>query len=300
MKKAFLQIHAAVFLAGFTAILGKLIALNEGVLVWYRMLITAATMAAILYIKKGLEKMSFTACIKMSGVGAIIALHWVCFYGSIKYSNISVSLTCFSAIGFFTAVLEPLIKKRKTDFLEIFLGLLAIAGIYLVFDFYPEYETGIVFGLLAALLASLFPIFNKDLLKSYSPQTVTLYEMAGGFLALTIVIPFYLKVFPAAHYFPSARDLIWLLILAWICTILSFILQLQALKKISPFTSNLTYNLEPLYGIIFAFVIFHENRFLGPRFYYGLSLILLAVILQMIHVAFVAKSRKLTRGLYPE
>ncbi|MEO6455331.1 MAG: DMT family transporter [Ginsengibacter sp.] len=284
MKKAFIQLHIAVFLAGFTAILGKLITLNEGLLVWYRLLITAITLALILFFKKEIEILSFRNSVKMFFIGSIVALHWVSFYGSIKYSNISVSLTCLSAIGFFTAIVEPLIMKRKIDFFEIFLGLLAIAGIYLIFDFYPEYKLGILFGIVSALLASLFPIFNKNLLKKYSPKTVTLYEMCGGFLALTIIIPFYLKLFPAKYYLPNATDWMWLLILAWFCTVYSFILQLNALKKISPFTANLTYNLEPIYGIILAFIIFHENKFLGSAFYYGLSLILLAVIIQTIRV----------------
>ncbi len=280
MKRAFIQLHIAVFLAGFTAILGKLITLNEGLLVWYRMLITALTLGVILYLKKELKILSFKTSIKIFLVGAIVALHWVCFYGSIKYSNISVSLTCLSAIGFFTAVLEPLIKKRKIDIYEVLLGLLAIAGIYLIFNFYPEYKLGILFGIVSALLASLFPILNKDFLKTYSSGTVTVYEMTGGVLALTVIIPFYLKVFPAKYYLPSATDWLWLLVLAWFCTVYTFILGLNALKKISAFTANLTYNLEPVYGIILAFIIFHENKYLSAGFYYGLSLILLAVILQ--------------------
>jgi drug/metabolite transporter (DMT)-like permease len=289
MKKAFIQLHIAVFLAGFTAILGKLITLNEELLVWYRMLITALTLGVILYFKKELKKVPFKITITIFAVGAIVAFHWLFFYGSIKYSNISVSLSCFSATGFFTAIFEPLIKKRKIDLIEIFFGLLAIAGIYLIFDFYPEYKLGIAFGIVSALLASIFPIFNKDLLKKVSAETVTLYEMIGGFLALTLIFPVYLKIFPAEYYWPSATDWLWLFVLAWLCTVLSFILQLNALKKISAFTSNLTYNLEPIYGIILAFIIFQENKFLSTGFYYGLGLIALAVILQMSHEAYKAK-----------
>ncbi|MEO6327333.1 MAG: DMT family transporter [Ginsengibacter sp.] len=280
MKKAFLQLHVAVFLAGFTAILGKLITLNEGLLVWYRLLITALTLALLLYFKRELEILSFNKSIRIFAVGSIVALHWVCFYGSIRYSNISVALTCLSAMGFFTAIFEPLILKRRLDAIEILLGLLAIAGIYLIFDFYPQYKLGILFGVISALLASVFPILNIPLLKNNSPKTLALYQMSGGFLALSLIIPFYLKFFPAVYYLPSTTDWLWLLVLAWFCTVLSFILQLNSLKRISPFTSSLTYNLEPVYGIILAFVIFHENKFLTPEFYYGLALILLAVILQ--------------------
>jgi drug/metabolite transporter (DMT)-like permease len=296
MKKAFIQLHIAVFLAGFTAILGKLITLNEELLVWYRMLITAVTLALILYFKRELKKLSFKITVTIFAVGAIVAFHWVCFYGSVKYSNISVSLTCLSAMGFFTSILEPLIKKKKIDLVESVFGLIAIAGIYLIFDFYPQYKLGILFGIISALLASIFPIFNKDLMTKISAETVTLYEMIGGLLALTLILPFYIKVFPASYYWPSITDWLWLFVLAWICTVLSFILQLNALKKISAFTSNLSYNLEPIYGIILAFIIFHENKFLNSGFYYGLALILLAVVLQMAREAYKSKKYRQIPG----
>jgi len=281
MKKAFIQLHIAVLFAGFTAILGRLIDLNEGMLVLYRMLLSALTLAIILFFRKELIKISFKNILMLFGIGAIIALHWVTFYGSIKYSNVSVSVTCLSAIGFFTSFLEPLITKRKLDTTEVLLGLLAIAGIYLIFNFYPEYKTGIIFGILSALLACLFSIFNKKILRNFSSQIVTLYEMAGGFIALCFILPFYFRFFPPEYFLPTLSDWMWLLVLAWICTIFAFILSLNALKKISAFTVNLSYNLEPVYSIILAFIIFNENKFLGTGFYLGFSLILLAIILQM-------------------
>ena len=295
MKKAFIQLHVAVFLAGFTAILGKLITLHEGMLVWYRMLITAVTLMALLYFKKELQRLSLKNIFKIFSVGAIVALHWLTFYGSIKYSNVSVSLTCLSAIGFFTAFLDPLIMRRRIDITEVFLGMLAIAGIYLIFDFYPQYKLGILFGIISAMLASLFPILNKNLLKEFSPKTVTLYEMCGGVIALIFILPFYLKLFPAEYYFPTISDWLWLLVLSWLCTVFAFILSLNALKKVSPFTANLAYNLEPVYGIILAFIIFKENKYLSAGFYYGLGLILLAVILQMLRVVWKARGdRRIT------
>ena len=148
MKKAFLQLHVAIVLAGFTAILGKLIQLHEGLLTFYRMLFSAIILAVFLLIQKKLKRLSLNSTFKLLGVGAIISLHWVTFYGSIKYSNVSVSVTCLSTIGFFTSLFEPLIMRRKVDFVEVFLGLLAIAGVYLIFNFYPEYKTGIIFGII--------------------------------------------------------------------------------------------------------------------------------------------------------
>ncbi len=284
MKKAFLQLHMAVFLAGFTAILGKLIGLNEGVLVWYRLLITVTSLLALMYYKNQLARIQVKDAIKIFGVGAIVAIHWVAFYGSIKYANVSVGVVCLAASGFFTSFFEPLIFKRRIDMAEVALGVIAISGIYIIFDFHPQYEVGIIFGIFSAMCAALFPIFNKTLVDNFSPRTLTFYELGGGLLVLTLLIPVYLLQFPAAYYIPTTTDWVWLLVLAWLCTILCFDLQLSALQKISAFTSNLTYNLEPVYGIIFGFILFQDNKELNYHFYIGLLLILLAVVLQMLRV----------------
>lgn len=293
MKKAFFQLHIAVLLAGFTAILGKLIELNEGYLTAYRMLMSAIILAVLLFFKKELKKLPIKNIMQLLGVGAIISLHWVSFYGSIKYSNVSVSVTCLSSIGFFTSLFEPLIMRKRVDFVEVFLGLLAITGVYLIFNFYPEYKTGIIFGIISAMLASLFPIINKNLLKKFSPNTVTFYEMSGGFIALCFILPLYFQFFPATYFIPTAHDWLWLVILSAVCTVFAFNLSLNSLKHISAFTTNLTYNFEPVYSIILAFIIFKENKFLGPGFYYGFALILLAVSLQMLRVYNERKSERL-------
>jgi drug/metabolite transporter (DMT)-like permease len=284
MKKALIQLHIAVFLAGFTAILGVLIKLNEGLLVWFRLFITVVTLALILLYKKQLKRIPFKDVVRIFGVGTIVAIHWVTFYASIKYANASVALVCFSATGFFTAFFEPLILKRRISLIEVGLGLLAIAGIYIIFDFHPQYKVGVIFGIISAMGSALFPIYNKRLLTTYSPRILTFYELGGGLLALTVLVPFYLMQFPATYYLPTAEDWLWLLVLAWLCTVLSFDLQLNALKKISAFTANLTYNLEPVYGIILAFIFLKENRELHREFYIGVLLIMLAVILQMIRI----------------
>lgn len=280
MRKAFIQLHTAVFLAGFTAILGKLIGLNEGLLVWYRLLITVVVLALLLYFKKQLQLIPVKDVLKILGVGLIVAIHWVSFYGSVKYGNVSIAVVCISASGFFTAFFEPLIFKQRIVLAEILLSLIAIAGIYIIFDFHPQYKTGIIFGVISAIGSSLFPIFNKKLLLRFTPSTLTLYELGGGFVALSILIPLYLLQFPAAYYLPTATDWLWLLVLACVCTVLCFDLQLNALKKISPFTANIAYNMEPVYGIILAFIFFHENKLLESYFYLGVGLIILSVVLQ--------------------
>ena len=151
MKKAFLQLHIAVFLAGFTAILGKLIKLNEGILVWYRLLLTVLILGAIMLYRKQLKKIPFNDLVKIAGVGSVIAIHWVTFYGSVKYANVSVALVCFSATGFFTALFEPLFLRKQIVWAELLLGILAISGIYIIFDFHPQYKLGIIFGIISSM-----------------------------------------------------------------------------------------------------------------------------------------------------
>jgi drug/metabolite transporter (DMT)-like permease len=284
MKKAFIQLHIAVFLAGFTAVLGRLITLNEGLLVWYRLLITIAVLGIILLVKRELAKLPTKALLKMTGVGAVIAFHWVTFYGSIKYGNISVALVCLSSAGFFSSLLEPLFLQKKIILAEVLLGLLAIIGIYIIFDFHPQFKIGIIYGILAALGAAIFPIFNKQLLKTHSPRTLTFYELTGGFLVLSILLPFYLQKSAASFMFPSMGDIGWLLILAIVCTVFCFDLQLKALQKISAFTCNLMYNLEPVYGIILAFIFFGEGKMVNAAFYVGVGLIFTTIILQMLRL----------------
>ena len=297
MKKALLQLHIAIFLAGFTGILGRLITLNEGLLVWWRMFITVITILILSIFTKEIKRIDFKTLAKIIGVGAIVALHWVCFYGSIKYANVSISLVCFSTIGFFTAFFEPIILRRRIDWMEVLFGLIAIVGVYLIFHFDPQYKTGIILGIFSSLLASLFPIFNKVILKQTDGRTLTFFELAGGLLVLTLFMPFYLSEFPAAHFVPGASDFGWLLILSWLCTVLAFNLSVSSLKKISPFTVTLSYNLEPIYGIILAFMIYHENRYLSSGFYYGFALIMITVLLQTWRLYYTHRKMSLTPKL---
>lgn len=279
MKKAFLQLHMAVFLAGFTGILGRLITLNEGMLVWYRMLITVAALWLIMLIGGKSEIIRNKDLAKLYMVGTIVALHWVFFYGSIKYANVSIGLVCFSAVGF-TALLEPLIVKRKIRIAEVILGLMVMTGIYFIFHFDPKYKTGILLGIISSMLAACFTVFNKVLLKKHTPTEVTLHELTGGWISLTILLPAYLYFFPVKQFLPSPEDAGWLLLLSLFCTVLAFKLSMNALQKISSFTVNLSYNLEPVYGILLAFVIYREDREFGKSFYIGISIILVTVLLQ--------------------
>ena len=281
MQKAFIQLHIAVFLAGFTGVLGKFIGLNEGLLVWYRLLITVAILGLMGYLKKSLQPIAMQDFLKIFAVGLLVAIHWVSFYGSVKYGNASIAVVSLSATPFFTAFFEPIVFKRRIQLIEILLSLLCIAGIGVIFDFHPQYKVGIIFGIVSAIGFSLFPVFNKKLLLRFDPATLMIYEMGGALLAVTLLIPFYLLWFPALYYLPTAADWWWLAVLVGICTVLCFDLQLNALQKISPFTANIVYNMEPVYGIILAFVVLKENQQLDSHFYIGLTLIVLSVVLQM-------------------
>lgn len=273
MKKAFLQLHIAVFLAGFTGILGRLITLNEGMIVWYRLLFTALTMWVLFSLAKKIKKIPLPDILKIGAVGVIAAMHWVTFYGSIKYANVSVALVCFSAIGFFTALFEPLILKKRLNLVELLLGIVTIAGISIIFHFDAQYKTGIIIGLISAILAALFPIYNREFLKRVNVETMLTWQQTGGFLVLSILLPFYLQQFPTPHFIPGWEDLLWMLFLAWICSVVAFQFSSYALKRLSAFTVNLTFNLEPVYGILLAFVVYRENEFLSRWFYIGFALI---------------------------
>jgi drug/metabolite transporter (DMT)-like permease len=294
MKKAFLQLHLAVFLAGFTGILGRLITLNEGLLVWYRLLFSAATMW-ILYLLMGrIRKIPFAVIARITGVGFIAALHWVSFYGSIKSANVSVGLVCFSSVGFFTALFEPFILKRRLHKTELLLGIVVMLGIYIIFQFDSRYKTGIIIGIVSAMLGSLFPIYNKLLLQQVNVETLMTYELTGGFLFLTALLPLYLYYFPSPVFLPDLPNFLWLLVLSWVCSVWAFRLSANALKKLSAFTVNLTYNLEPVYGIILAFALRHENKDLSNWFYVGFAIILLALF---IHVLILRKNERKLKAL---
>lgn len=281
MKQALIKLHISVFLAGFTGILGVLIHLNEMTLVWYRIMITVVSLSVLFALTKKSTKIPKKQAVHFFLIGTLIALHWVAFYGSIKLSNVSIGLVCFSATGLFTALLEPLLVTKKLKWVEFGLGLLSLLGIYLIFHFDERYQTGIVIGIVSAFLAALFSVLNKKQVADAEPTVMMLYELTGGLVILTLLMPVYAYFFPETSIIPSLSDLGWLLVLSWLCTIVAMQLMLDSLKKVSAFTQNLSLNLEPVYAIIMAFILFDENKYLSSSFYYGVGLIILSVVLQM-------------------
>jgi drug/metabolite transporter (DMT)-like permease len=282
MRKAFIQLHISILLAGFTGILGKIITLNEGLLVWYRILITIVVIGLILLpsglLRRGLP--SGPQALRMMGAGTLLALHWVLFFGSIKASNVSIGVVCFSLTSLFTALLEPLLNRRGISVREVFVSLIPLAGIMLVFHFDIRYRTGILLGIASALLAALFTITNKQIGREHASAVTLFYEMVGGFLCLSLLMPFYLAHFPVESLIPGVSDLLWLLVFSVFCTVLLYLLQIEVLKSISAFTMNLSYNLEPVYSIALAMLFLGEAGELNFSFYIGLALIFLSVLLQ--------------------
>jgi len=289
MKKALLQLNIAVFLWGFTGVLGRVISLDQTWLVWYRLLITVISLWILYAITRKIKKVRFRSMLFIGCIGFIQALHWVCFYGSIKYSNITIALTTLSTSALLASLIEPLILKRKFDPVEIFLGLFAIAGIVIIYNTHLQFSIGIIIGLVAAVLTVLVSVLNKKIIDRYEPEQITLYQLTGGFVGISLILPLYQKYFPEHNYHPGTLDWLWLFVLSWVCTIMTFYLYIRSLKKISAFTMNLTLTLEPVYGIILAFLIFQENRLLSNWFYAGFALIALAVALHMYRLIKTAK-----------
>ena len=281
MKPALIRLHIAVFLWGFTGILGRLISLNEGWLVWWRMLIAAVVLWLLFLFTRQVQKVSFKDFAKIASIGTILSLHWLLFYGSIKYSNVSIALTCLATTGLLSAIIEPLFFRKRINPTEIILGSFALAGIVIIYFSNLQFSVGIYVGLLSALATVIVSVLNKKIVSGYTPQAITLYQLSGGFIGLTLLMPLYNILLHSDIQYPTATDWLWLIVLAVFCTVLTFLLYIRALKQLSAFTINLTLTLEPIYGIILAFAVFHENEALSDYFYIGFALILVAVLLQM-------------------
>ena len=281
MKQAFLKLHLSVLLAGCTGLLGKVISLNEGLMVWYRLMLTVVLIHFFLAVVQKFQKVSLRDFFRLTGTGAILAFHWLFFFGSINVSNVSIGVVCFSSVGFFTAILEPMVYRCRISVREILLSVLSLCGVLLIFSFDMRYRLGIMLGIVSSALAALFTIVNKRVSANRPTTTVLQYEMLGGFLFVSFVLPFYLIYFPVHTIIPSLQDTFYLFLFAFFCTIVVYILQIQSLKKISAFTFNLTYNLEPIYSILFAMLLLNEAKELNIAFYAGLSLIIVSVVLQM-------------------
>jgi len=282
MKRAFFKLHLSVLLAGFTGIFGKLITLHQLPLTWWRLVLATGILWLVLLAQGKLQRVQPRQALAMMGVGLLLGLHWVLFYGSIKASSISVGVVCFSTVGFFSAWMEPLVMRRRFSWLELLFSLLTVAGIGLIFHFDAAHRLGIAMGVVSSAICALYTITNR-LVSSRTPHpttTVLLWEMLGGAVGLTLLLPLATQMQEGMSLVPSVPDLLWLLVLSSVCTIGLYMLQIDVLRCISAFTVNLTYNLEPVYSIGIACLLFGEGQVFTWSFAAGLGLLLLSVALQ--------------------
>lgn len=290
---AYLRLHLAVLIAGGTGLFGRLITVGELPLVCLRVILGAAFLAAVLWLQdllsgkdstrgSRLHRLPRRELLMIMGCGVLLSVHWVFYYGSIKAANVSIGAVCFALVGFFTAVIEPLIDHHKPSWREIALGLLTVAGIALIFGFDARHRLGIGLGVVSSILYTFFSIYSKRVQAStgHSSSTMLLYELLGGAIILSFAVPLYSAAFPDVAVIPTPRDWVLLIIFASVFTVAPFLLQLQALRHISAFTVNLTYNLEPVYTILAAMVLFDEAAELNFSFYLGIALIVIAVALR--------------------
>lgn len=282
LRESYIRLHLAILLAGGTGLFGKFISLSEIPLVWYRVWFAAIILFFILFLGRRIHRIEWSSFIRILGCGMLLAIHWVFFYGSIKAANVSIGVVCFATVGFYTALFEPLINRHKPSWRDLAFSILTIMGILLIFQLDFRYRFGISLGMVSSVVYAFFSIFSKQVQESTgkSSSTMLLYELFGGGIILTIVLPIYMFFNTEMKVVPTTADFLLLLLFSSVFTIGPFLFQLQSLRRISAFTVNLSYNLEPVYSILFAMILLHEARDLNYSFWIGICLIILSVFLQ--------------------
>ncbi|WP_299899055.1 EamA family transporter [uncultured Aquimarina sp.] len=281
----YLHFHFIVFVWGFTAILGELITIEALPLVWYRMLMASGFIYLFILFRKVSLKISKKLFMVLGIAGVIIALHWITFFAAIKASNVSITLAVLSTGAFFTSILEPIFYKRKLIWYEVVFGLMVICGLYIIFNVEGDYVLGIMYAICSAFLSSVFSLINGKIAQQYSPSMISFYELLSGvgFITIYLFAISFLGTegegFSRSFFQLSTSDWIYLIILASVCTAYAFIGSVQVMKYLSPYTVMLTINLEPVYGIVLAYLIFGDAEKMNPEFYYGALIILGTVVL---------------------
>ena len=271
-----IKLHIIVFILGFTAILGKLISVEAIPLVFYRTLIAAATIGAYVFITHRSLRLPPKAIFQLVGIGVVVAAHWIAFFHAIKVSNVSVTLSCLATGTLFTSLMEPLSQRRKISWLEVIVGVVIIFAVYLIYQFETRYLAGILFAVLAAFLSSAFSVLNKNIAHRYDIHAITFWEMLSGFVMVALFMV--LTQSPSAWSLElNASDVLWLTLLATVCTAYAFVQTVGVMKKLSAYIVVLVINLEPVYGIILGYFIFGDSERMTPGFYAG-TLVLLAAV----------------------
>lgn len=276
--KHFLQLHFIVFIWGFTAILGKLISIDSIPLVWYRMLLAILFVLLYFLIKKKRLTIDTKSLLKFILTGTIIALHWIVFFEAIKVSTVSIALVTMSTGAFFTSLLEPLFFKRRIKTIEIVLGLLVIGGLYIIFSFETQYALGIFYALAASFLSAIFSVLNGLFVKRNDAEVISFYQLLFGVLFVTVFLLF-TNGFSTEFFNLSGVDWFYLVVLSSICTAYAFIASIKVMKYLTPYTVILTMNLEPIYAIVLALIIFGDKEKMKPEFYYGAFIVIFVVLL---------------------
>lgn len=278
----YLKLHFIVFLWGFTAILGLLISIPAVEMVFFRTLLAAIGMAVVIFFTGGAFKLPTSDFSKIFFTGFIVAAHWILFFYSARVANASVSLVGFATGSFWTALIEPMAGRRKINLVEIGLGILVVAGLYIIFSFDFQYQLGLILGILSGLTVAIFAVINSTLVKRISPLTITLYEMMGATIAAGLFVPFYRTLTSTGGkliIFPNGIDWFYLSILALVCSVYAYTAAIELMRRISAFAVQLTLTMEPVYGIIMAVIIFGEREKMNSNFYIGATVIISAVLL---------------------
>lgn len=276
--KSYLHLHFIVFVWGFTAVLGKLISLDAMPLVWYRMSIAVLFILLYIWYKKVPMKVPLKTLLGFLFAGLVIAFHWFTFFKAIKVSNISVTLACLSTGAFFASLMEPIFYGRKVIWYEVFFGIIVFIGLYIIFNIDGHFINGILLALTSAFLSALFSMINGKYAKEYNPTVISFYELLGGVFFFSIFL-YFTGSFNTSFFKVSNSDWLYLIILSTFCTAYAFIASVKVMKFLSPYTVMLTINLEPIYGIILAVIVFEETEKMSFNFYIGALIILSTVIL---------------------
>jgi len=274
-NKNTLLLHLTVLIWGFTGVLGELISISALHLVWYRVLIAAFSLFVYFTVKGKSIHVTREKLVQLLLVGGVVGLHWVLFFHAIKISTVSVTLVTLSSVTLFTAILEPLVNKKRISKADVAIGLVIIFGIYLIFKFEFQYVWGIIFGLSCALCASIFSICNAQMVKQSSPTIITFYEMLGAFLWISLFM--LLSGQFNENLWLDSRDALYLLLLGVVCTAVAYVLGVAVMKELSAFTVALTTNMEPVYGIILALLLLGQKETMSLGFYFGALIVLGAV-----------------------
>ncbi|MBC6368913.1 DMT family transporter [Algoriphagus sp. AK58] len=280
--KDYLLLHFIVLIWGFTAILGLLVSLPSLELVFYRTLIAAVGVAILIFFKNESLSISIPQVLKIMGVGILISMHWISFFWSARLSTASVCLAGMATTSLWTAFIEPLVKKTKVKWYEVLLGVVVISGLLVIFQFESGYWLGLSVALGSAFLAALFSVLNGRLSQRYTPYQITFYEMLAASLFALVMLPFYNGLMTEEQVIQwvwTDLDWLWLFILGVVCTVFPFSLTVDLMKRLPVFSINLTMNLEPVYGILLAVMVFGEKEKMTPQFYLGTLIILISVLI---------------------